>query len=195
MATKQSVNTEQMYRNIWQTLRSLISHPIREWQNIHRNSATLNDMLGNYALPQIGIITLATFVSFLINQQAFIFELALKRAILVFSALFGGLFIAWYMVFRLMKYFHFMSSRELAAKLTIYSSTPLYLVSFITALIPEFFFVHVFAIYCFYLSWTGIRDIPGPGSERKFAFSMIVGFAVLLIPYLIRGLLLNLITI
>ena len=152
-------------------------------------------MLTAYALPLIGGITLGTFISHLINQQAFIFELALKKAMVVFMALFAGLFIAWYLVFRLMKYFHLVPSRELAAKLTIYTSTPLYVASLVTALVPEFFFVQVLSFYSFYLAWAGLRNLPGPGQDKKFIFSVFISFTVLVLPLLVRIVLLNFLTI
>ncbi len=184
-----------MYRDLLIRLRNLFVNPLAEWSQIHRESTTFNDMLGHFALPQIGIVTLGVFLSHLINQQVFIFELALKMAILVFIALFGGLFFAWYIVFRLMKYFQFISSRELAAKLAIYSSAPLYVASLAAALVPEFFFVHVLVVYSFYLTWTGVKNLAGSESDRKFIFSLIIGVMILSIPYMIRVILLNLLTI
>lgn len=195
MGGKQSASTAQMYRNLAQTLRDLILNPTSEWQNIHRQSTTFNDMLSNFALPQIALVTFGTFMAYMINQQAFIFELALKKAFMVFIALFGGLFLAWYLVFRLMKYFQIISSRELAAKLTIFSSAPIYATSLVTALVPEFFFIQVFTLYCFYLTWTGVRLIPGPASEKKFVFSLMAGLSILLFPFLIRIVLLNFLTL
>lgn len=195
MEIKQQASTAGMYKSLAFRLRNLLVAPVAEWQRIHRESSPFNDMLSSFALPMIGLVTLATFISHLINQQAFIFELALKKALLMFMTLFAGLFIAWYLVYRLMPYFHLVSSRELSAKLTIYSSAPLYAVSLVTALIPEFFFIQILAFYSFYLTWTGIRNLPGPGQDRKFLFSIIIAFLVLVLPFVVRILLLNLLTI
>jgi hypothetical protein len=195
MEAKEPVNTVQLYRNLFIRLRNLVVRPVEEWQQIHRESSTFNDMLGNFALPMIGLVTLGTFVSHLINQQTFVFEVALKKALLIFTSLFGGLFIAWYIVSRTMKYFHFASSREVAGKLTLYSSAPLYVVSLIAALVPEFFFVQVLAFYSLYLSWVGVRALAGPAPEKKFVFSLVVSLSLLIVPFLIRIVLFNLITI
>jgi len=184
-----------MYKNLAVRLRNLFVAPFSEWQRIHRESVTFNDMLSMFALPLIAIVTVATFISHLINQQAFVFELALKKALLVFMALFAGLFIAWYLVFRLMKYFQMVPSRELAAKLTIFSSMPLYVASLITVLVPEFFFIQIVSLYSFYLAWAGTRHLPGPGKDRKVLFSVFIAFSILVLPFLVRVLLLNLLTI
>jgi hypothetical protein len=114
--------------------------------------------------------------------------------IMVFTALFGGAFLAWYLVFRLMKYFRMVSSRELAAKLTIYSSAPLYVVSLISVLIPEFFFVHVLVFYSLYLCWIGVRRLPGGTQDKQFVFALFIFLSLLIIPYLIRIVLFNLIS-
>ncbi|MGM0377101.1 MAG: Yip1 family protein [Bacteroidota bacterium] len=195
MEIKQQAGTAAMYKNLAVRLRNLFVAPFSEWQRIHREPVTFNDMLSTFALPLIAIVTMATFISHLINQQAFIFELALKKALLVFMALFAGLFIAWYLVFRLMKYFQMVPSRELAAKLTIFSSMPLYVASLVTALVPEFFFIQIVSLYGFYLAWAGTRNLPGPGQERKFIFSVFIAFSILVLPFLVRVLLLNLLTI
>jgi hypothetical protein len=195
MSTKKPENTTELYRNLVVRLRNFGLSPVGEWKALHRESTTFNDMLGNFALPLIGLVTIATFVSHLINQQAFILELALKKAVLVFVALLGALFLSWYVVSRLLKFFQFVASGELAAKLVIYSSGPLYVISFVTALVPEVFFIQILAFYGFYLAWLGVRDIAGPGQHRKLLFSVVVGTMVLGLPILIRIVLLNLITI
>ncbi|MDI3521749.1 MAG: hypothetical protein PWQ17_689 [Anaerophaga sp.] len=195
MGAKESVNTVHMYRQLWLRLRNLITAPLKEWQKIHRESVTFNDLLSTFALPLIGLVAVATFISYLINQQAFLIELALKKVIVEFTALFSGLFLAWDFVFRIMKYFRFVPSREIAAKLTVYSSAPLYLVLLLTALVPEIFFLQVFAFYSIYLVLTGIRIIAGPEQKQKTVFSVLTGLLILGLPYVIRILLLNLITI
>ncbi|PWD99782.1 YIP1 family protein [Marinilabilia rubra] len=195
MSTKKPENTGELYRNLVVRLRNFVISPVLEWRSIHRESTTFNDMLGNFALPLVGLVTIATFVSHLINQQAFILELAMKKAILVFVALLGAVFLSWYIVAKLLKFFQFVVSGELAAKLVIYSSGPLYVISFVTALIPEIFFIYILAFYSFYLAWLGVRDIAGPVHHRKFVFSVVVGVLVMGIPFLIKILLLNLLTI
>jgi len=195
MRAKEPVNTVHMYRQLGLRLRNLITAPLKEWQMIHREPVTFNDMLSTFALPLIGLVAVGTFISYLINQQAFLIELALKKVIVEFTALFGGLFIAWYFVFWVMKYFHFVPSREIAAKITVYSSAPLYIVLLITALVPEIFFLQIFAFYSIYLVLTGKRILAGPKQEQKTVFSLLTGLVILGLPYIIRILLLNLITI
>ncbi|PRZ00640.1 Yip1 family protein [Marinilabilia salmonicolor] len=195
MESKQPVNTVQMYRNLGARIKGLVVSPVAEWQKIHRESTTFNDILGNFALPLIGLVALGTFLSHMINQQAFIFEFALKKAIMIFSALFGGTFLSWFLVYRMMKYFRMVTSRELAAKLTIYSSAPLYLVSLISVLIPEFFFVHIFVFYSLYLCYIGVRGPAGPPPERQLGFALFVFVALVIVPYLLRIVLFYLITV
>ncbi len=183
-----------MYRNLGARLKSLVFSPVSEWQRIHRENITFNDIIGQFALPLIGLVAFGTFLSHLINQQAFIFELALKKAVMIFTALFGGVFMAWYLVFRLMKYFRMISSRELAAKLTIYSSAPLYVVSLIAVLVPEFFFVHILVLYSLYLCWIGVRSLPGGTQDKKLVFAVLIFLALVIFPYLIRIVLFHLIS-
>lgn len=195
MEAKEPITTARMYRQLGLRIRNLIVHPAREWQNIHNQQASFNDMMSTFALPLIGMVALATFISHLINQQAFIIELALKRVGVEFAALFGGLFVAWFFIFRVMKYFHFVSSRDVAARLAIYSSSALYLVLLLTALVPEVFFLQIFMFYAFFLIWTGVEKIDGPTVIQKNWFTLVAGLAVLGFPFLIRTILLNLITI
>lgn len=194
MEAKQPVNTVQMYRNLGDRLKGLVVSPVGEWQKIHRESTTFNDILGTFALPLIGLIAAGTFLSHLINQQAFIFEFALKKAIVIFSALFGGAFLSWFLVFRMMRVFRLVPSRELSAKLTIYSSAPLYLVSLVSVLIPEFFFIHIFVLYSLYLCWIGVRGLAGPPQDKQFVFALFIFLALVVIPYLLRIVLFYLIT-
>ncbi|MGQ1888878.1 YIP1 family protein [Thermophagus sp. OGC60D27] len=195
MGSNEPVNTAQMYRLLGLRLRNLTINPGQEWPAIHREETTFNEMMSSFALPLIGLVALGTFISQLINQQAFLLELALKKVGVEFAALFLGLIVAWYFVLWIMKYFHFEPSRETAAKLTIYSSSSLYLVLLITALVPEVFFLQIFGFYAIYLMWIGVRLLKGPSQVQKNWFSLVAGLAILGFPYLIRIVLLNLITI
>ena len=195
MGAHEPVNTAQMYRLLGLRLRNLIISPAREWTTIHEEQTSFNDMMSSFALPLIGLVALGTFVSQLINQQAFLLELALKKVGVEFSSLFVGLLLAWYFVGWIMKYFHFEPSREVAAKLTIYSSSCLYLVLLITALVPEIFFLQIFVFYTVFLVWTGVKMLQGPAKAQKSWFALVAGLAILGFPYLIRIVLLNLITI
>jgi hypothetical protein len=195
MAVKQSSGTRDLYRNLALRLRNLLVKPNEEWQIINGESTTLNDMLSGFSLPLIGLATLLTFISFLVNQQALIFELALKQALLIFTALFGGLLLSFYMISKFLKVSRTPDFKETAAKLVVYSSAPLYVVLIIGTLVPEIFFIHILSVYSFYLCWVGIQYLTSLKGDKKMIFSFLLGSSVLLIPFLIRLLLLNLLSI
>ncbi len=195
MKVKQTTGSGRAYRNLALRLRNLMLRPSQEWKVIHPEETTLNDLLSGFSLPLIGLITLITFLSYLVSQQVLILELALKRALLVFSALFFGLLLAFYLVRKVLKVFHTSGSNQLAAKLTVYSSAPLYVVSVITSLVPELFFIQILSFYGFYLSWIGVRGSLELGDNRKTGVSIVVALSVLIFPLAVRLLLLNLLTI
>lgn len=195
MKVKQTTGSVRMYRHLALRLRNLLLRPSHEWRIIHPEETTLNDLLSAFSLPLIGLITLTTFINFLVSRQALIFELALKQALLAFSGFFLGLLLAFYLVRRVLKMFHTTGSNHLAAKLTVYASAPLYVVSVITSLVPELFFVQILSFYSFYLSWVGVRELPEFSDREKVSTSIVTAVSVLILPLAVRLLLLNLLSI
>src|SRR5690554_277447 len=95
MSKQKTISTAQLYRNLMHRVKNLVLQPHSEWTTVRGERKNLNEVLGEFSLPLISLVTLATFLNILVNHQGFNFELALKHAALIFTSLFGGLYLAW----------------------------------------------------------------------------------------------------
>src|SRR5690554_3216061 len=91
MSKQKTISTAQLYRNLMHRVKNLVLQPRSEWTTVRGERKNLNEVLSEFSLPLISLVTLATFLNILVNHQGFNFELALKHAALIFTSLFGPL--------------------------------------------------------------------------------------------------------
>jgi hypothetical protein len=169
--------------------------PAAEWKAIHREPNDLNDVLSGYSLPLIGLCTLSTFISILVNLQEINFEIALKHALITFTALFGGLYLAYLLLNRFLPGFQVVHSKTLSFKLIAYSSTPLLVITFFVNLFPELILLYLASVYTYFVVWHGIKELPRIKAESVLTLGILISLLIHLLPFLIQRLLLKLIFI
>ena len=64
-----------------------------------------------------------------------------RRASISFSACFFGLYLAYFALTKLAPVIEIKEDKDLVFKIVAYSSMPIYLLGFVTALVPETFFL------------------------------------------------------
>jgi len=186
---KGTISLMGMYRNLITRLKALIITPRKEWEVIGREKMSFNEILGQFNLPLIGFYTAAVFVGYLLSQNGLNFEIALKKAVFTFSSYFFGLYIAYYILLKVMELFRQEVDKGMVFKLVAYPSVVMYLVGIVSALFPETFFIgYVINLYLVYLVWLGIGQTPTSTKEAHVWQTVLFSFVILTIPMLIEKL-------
>lgn len=193
MSDEIKISTSQLYRNLFSRLWKLVSQPASEWNSIKNEDKSFNAILADFALPLMGLNTLATFIGFIFNHQGFNLELSMKHATVVFVSLFGGLYLVFFIMGVILSVTG-LKRREVMT-LTAYSSGLWYVVAFVTALIPQMVGIYIFAIYSLYIAYKGVQlYLPFVQRSNQIIMSVLFFLLIHLIPFLIKFTLLKFIT-
>ena len=188
--TSKQESISEKYKHLFVRSRNLIISPKKEWELIINEKTDNNNILGGYVLPYIGVLSLITFISYLASHHNLPYESALKRALSEFTSFFFGLYIAFYITLNILPKFALKISakdvKNIAFKLTAYSSIAIYIVKIASALIPQIYFLQFMAIYCAYLVWIGTGYLGQFESrDLRIVLTVIVSTLLLFIPYFI----------
>lgn len=190
---KKNITTELMYKGLFYRLKNLVLSPQKEWHKIHQEDKSVNEVLTEFALPLIGICAIATFLNIVFNRLEVNFELALKHAVVAFSALFGSLYLSWFIFRFLLSKFKIAGNSNFAFRVVAYSSGLFYLITIVTNLLPELFFLQLASVYSLYIIWYSIGDNTVGLQERQFTITVIVAVLIHFIPFFVKKFLLKLI--
>ncbi len=182
-----------LYRNLAIRVKSIVLNPQEEWTNIHAQKKTVNEVLTEFSLPLIALVTLATFLNYIFNHQGVNFELALKQAAVIFTALFGGLYLSYLLVKVLLPRYQFSGNADYAFRLVGYASGLWYVITLITSIIPELIIFHLASFYSFYIIWATIDQDMHATQKQKITITVFIAIIIHIIPYFVRHFLLKLI--
>jgi hypothetical protein len=179
-----------MYKSIIKWIIALVIRPNKAWTILNKKKSKSDDILGKFIYPIIGVLTLTAFIGVLITHKVADVQMALKSAISVLSASFGGYYLA---VFILNEFSEKLFKREKDIKLWQqfigYSSSVMFALNAILILIPEFFFLRICVLYTFYIIWEGAPIYMQVEEKDQLKFTGITTGIILFAPYMIEYLL------
>ena len=193
MSDNKKETTLSLYANLLLRMKNLILSPREEWHTIHKLKKNTNEVLTEFSLPLIAMVSIATFLNYILNYQEVNFELAIKQATIAFTALFGGLYISYFIVRVLLKKCNFSNDSNHAFRIVGYASGLWYLITLIVSIIPELVLLHITSFYTFYIIWTTIDDTLGIKKNKKIIITVFIGIIIHFIPYFVKYSLLKLI--
>ncbi|MCU4163577.1 YIP1 family protein [Carboxylicivirga caseinilyticus] len=180
-----------MYKNLFNRVKDLLFKPAKAWEGIVAEQNSINDVLMTFSLPLIGAYSLSIFLGYLLGHQELDFTIATKLAAFTFSACFLGLYLAYFILIKVMPITVLKEDKGLAFKIIAYSSLPIYLLGIITALIPQTIFFFFLVIYAGYIIWEGLK-ILNVESENRGWQTAVLTIMVLVLPYVLHKLLIYL---
>lgn len=189
---KDEFTLKQIYIQLFVRVKNIILSPSTEWKKILNENLDLNQILSIYILPLIGICTLTSFISYLINLQEINFELALKYALITFTSLFGGIYLSYLIIGRILHYFQIIATKSIIFSIIAYSSTPLLLITILVSIVPELVLLYLASFYAYYIIWQGIKSFPGMKPDSALTISIIITFIIHFLPFFVQRLLLKL---
>jgi hypothetical protein len=178
-------NHEYTYKQFLIRLIKILFKPMSEWKKIQNESGNIDKILTDYSLILIAICTLTKFLNIIFSSQEINFYLAMKHSVILFSYLFGGLYLSYFVVKYCMKQFYRFEDEKSAFKLVAYSATPLYIANFIWNLFPELLIINILSLYGFYIAYKGIRQLYGIKSKQSiywgiFTILIVTGFPIII---------------
>jgi hypothetical protein len=179
-----------MFGEIHKRLTGLIFKPGETWAQLHLKEEKQNTFLSRFIYPLIGLITLSAFLGVLFTRKEFDFEIAIKITIRTFVAITGGFFLGAYLLNELWKsVFKQPKNTELCRTFVGYSSSLMFVLNIVTALLPEFFFLNIVGLYTVYMIWEGSIFFMEVKEEVRLKFVVFASFIVIVTPFIIEQML------
>lgn len=177
-----------MFREVFKCVITLISQPAKAWETLREEGEEDNEkFLANYIYPLIAFVSIAAFIGILFTRKEFDVELALKSSVKSLISALGGFFLGayllnelWFSVFKREK------DIKLCQRFVGYSSSLLFVLAIILALLPEFFFLKIFVLYTVYIVWEGAAPYMRVSDDERMKFVGVSSAVVLLTPSVIE---------
>ncbi len=179
-----------MIKNIIKMLLLLSAQPARAWSTIADKQESNEEFLSRFLYPLIGTATLCAFVgSFFKNGETQLQD-ALKDATIILTSLFGGFYMAAFMVKQLSDYLQLpKNSIGFYQRYTGYCFSLIVAVTAILELFPDFFFLKIGELYIIYIIFESHGNFLQVEESKRVRFTVIASLIVITSPYIIETLL------
>jgi len=169
-----------MIKDLFNTAISLIFKPSEAWKVLSKKQSDSHDsFLSGYVYPFMGLIILAAFLGVLFSSRENDLQIALKESIVTLLSVFGGFFLASYLVNEIWRsMLHREPNIKLCQRFVGYSSALMYCLNIVLSLFPDFFFLRFLLIYTIYIVWEGAIPYLGVKEPEQLQF---VGFSTVII--------------
>ena len=178
------------YKSILQIALRLISSPARAWEEI-RLQTDPRRVFTAFVYPMIGLCGLSVFIGTLVDYgwggpQSF--QLAMTRCCAVAVALFGGYFLAAWLINAFCTHFlHRPSDLPGIWQFSGYALVVLFLLRIILGILPDFQIIALLLqFYTLYIVWEGSRALLDIVEADRLRFTLVSTLLLILCPWLIE---------
>ncbi len=189
-STTQQQSLISKYKNIFVRTKKIIVSPQKEWDSIFAEKTDFNQVLSDFLLPYLAIITFITFINSITGHQNTDFAFAIKNALGQFTSYFLALFIIYYLLIQIIPQFAKTektdSLKNIAIKTTAYSMVIVFILKILTLLIPQIYFLQIANLYTGYLVWHSTKFIGKfENKDFRIVLTIIITLLILFLPYLL----------
>jgi Protein of unknown function (DUF1282). len=187
------------YKNIFKLVFSLISSPAKAWEDISVNQDS-QKVIVDYVYPMIGFCGIAWLIGSIYRRgwnTPLSFQLSMVDCCGIAIALFGGFFLAAYIVNKyLLRQFRIERSPQQVLVFIGYSMTMVFIADMITGILPSMqpigIMIQLYTLYIVYVGSTPMMKV-----EASFKMPFTIAFSIIIIgcPMLIEFIYQNLVTI
>ena len=136
-----------MFKEIFSQLIAVIFRPSETWESLRRKEENTETFLSRFVYPLFGLIALSAFLGVLFTRKEFDFQIALKSSIKILVASMGGFFLGTHLLNELWyKVFKYPRDIKLIQRFVGYSSSLMFVLLILLALLPEFIFLWMFIL-------------------------------------------------
>lgn len=178
------------YKSILQIALRLISSPARAWEEI-RLQTEPRRVFTAFVYPMIGLCGLSVFIGTLVDYgwggpQSF--QLAMTRCCAVAVTLFGGYFLAaWLINAFCTRFLHRPSDLPGIWQFSGYALVVLFLLRIILGILPDFQIIALLLqFYTLYIVWEGSRALLDIVEADRLRFTLVSTLLLILCPWLIE---------
>ena len=173
------------YKELFKKAILLITSPAKAWEAISQEEDR-RKVFGTFVYPMIGFCGLAVFIGTLLNNGLgpLVFQKAMTDCCAVFVALFGGYFVASYIINKLgVAMFKVEDNLPLIQQFAGYALVVTFLLDMITGLISGFFILRwIFQFYIIYVVWEGSRILIRVDEKNQMSYTVMVSLLLILCP-------------
>ena len=171
-----------MWREIVGIITQLLVATPKAWKDIYREKRSEGEFLNNYLHPMFGLIAFTSFIGGLLFSTNGGIESALKQAIVGVVAVYGGYFIASYVLNEMAEKFNLKKNMPMFKKYVGLSSVIIYLLYLITPFFPDFIILWLLALYTVHLLYTGAQYYLKVDKDKHLNFTLLSSAVTLFTP-------------
>ena len=174
------------YKEIFKIAILLISSPAKAWEEI-RLEEDRRKVFTAFVYPMIGLCALAFFLGALFAGnwgEPVTYQAAMRSCCVVAVALFGGYFLAAYVMNELgVKMFGLPNDTPLTQQFAGYALVVTFLTNIVTGLLPEFGLIAlILQFYIVYVVWEGASVLMQVKESQRLKYTLISSFLLIVCP-------------
>jgi hypothetical protein len=185
-----------MYRQLFQRLWQVLRFPAPFWASVAEVGDDKKTYQTEYFYPLAGMAALTAFISaFFDGDLTFKQQLTegVQLFVLSFGSVFIGLFLsAWILDKLFVRFIGAPADYKKVEILVAYTLTPVLVVSILTRLFSELWFLKVLFLYVFVIAWEAAVPLYKVQPKQQGYFTLYCGAVVLLAPQLVEFILVRL---
>ena len=174
-----------MWRDIFITIAQLIVASPRAWKDVEKEKRTQHEFLYRFLHPIFGIIAFTSFVGGLWFVREGNVENALKGTIISVVGVYGGYFIAAYLLNEIAPRFGLSKHLFRFQQFTGYASVVLYALFIVTPFLSELFILWLLVLYTIYVVNVGSIYFMKVPKAKVTDFTAVASAIIILSPVLI----------
>lgn len=175
------------YRELFQRVISLLSAPSKAWTEIIEDEEA-EKVVSSFVYPLIGLCGMTTFIGAFIGKgmSADVFQVALTQCCAVAVSLFGGYFLAVYLLKSLaLKWLKIDIPRDTMLVFVGYSMVVTFVLNIFSALFAIMILHWILQIYTIVVAFEGGRRLLQLKEEKQSSFAVLATIIILLCPSII----------
>jgi hypothetical protein len=181
-------NQKGMWRDIFITIAQLIVASPGAWKDLGKEKRTQHEFLYRFLHPIFGIIAFTSFVGGLWFVRGGSVENALKSSIISVVGVYGGYFIASYLLNEISPRFGLNKDLGRFQQFTGYASVVLYVLFMVTPFLSGLFIFWLLVLYTIYIVNVGAHYFMKVPRAKATDFTAVASVIIILSPVLIRAL-------
>lgn len=176
------------YKELFQRSVMLLSTPAKAWAEIREEEG--QNLQSTFVYPMIALCGLAMFIGMLFGNgvEEFNLQLVLTKCCGIFISLFGGFFLASYLLNLCGEHLwgRPADDRDNCQKLVGYSMVVLFVLDILLGLFPSFFILRwILQFYLIYIVWEGAKGLMGIADDKLLSYTLVASVIILVSPALI----------
>lgn len=176
-----------MWREIYTTMAALIVAPPGAWKALEKENRTHHEFLYRFLHPIFGIVAFASFAGGLWFVRDGNVERALKSSIVSIVGVYGGFFIASYILNEIAPRFGLDKNLPRFQQWVGYASAAIYLLFVITQFFPNIHILWALVLYTIYPVNSGAHFFMKVPRAKEVDFVVVSSSVIILAPLLVRA--------